>query len=90
MVVATNNKGKLEEIKNIFSDYDIYSLNDKGIKCDIDQEKAISFLENLFILKQEKPYLYTFFVSSLYPIFYLVNFYLLISDCCYEFQLNFF
>ena len=29
MIVATNNKGKLEEIKKILSDYEIYSLKQK-------------------------------------------------------------
>ena len=54
MVVATNNKGKLEEIKNIFSDYDIYSLNDKGIKCDI-LEDGNTFIDNA---KKKAKYVY--------------------------------
>lgn len=35
MIVATNNKGKLEEIKKILSDYEIYSLKEKGIDIDV-------------------------------------------------------
>lgn len=35
MILATNNKGKLREIKEILSDYDIYSLKDKNIDIDI-------------------------------------------------------
>ena len=35
MILATNNKGKLIEIKNILSDYDIYSLKDKNIDIDV-------------------------------------------------------
>ena len=31
MIVATNNQGKLEEIKKIFKDYELYSLKDKDI-----------------------------------------------------------
>lgn len=45
MIVATNNKGKLEEIKKIFSDYDIYSLKDKGINIDV-VEDGNTFLDN--------------------------------------------
>jgi len=32
MIAATNNKGKLEEIRKILTDYKIYSLKDKNIK----------------------------------------------------------
>ena len=35
MIVASNNRGKIDEIKQILSDYDIYSLRDKNIKCDV-------------------------------------------------------
>lgn len=45
MVVATNNKGKLEEIKKIFSSYEIYSLKDKGINIDV-VEDGDNFLDN--------------------------------------------
>lgn len=29
MILATNNKGKLEEVKSILDDYEIYSLKEK-------------------------------------------------------------
>ena len=35
MIFATNNKGKLKEIKEILSEYDIYSLKDKNIDIDV-------------------------------------------------------
>ena len=35
MIFATNNKGKLNEIRNILSQYDIYSLKDKNISIDV-------------------------------------------------------
>ena len=35
MIAATNNKGKLKEIKEILSDYDIYSLKEKNIDIEI-------------------------------------------------------
>ena len=38
MIVATNNKGKLEEIKKIFKDYNLYSLKEKNINCDINED----------------------------------------------------
>ena len=37
IIVATNNNGKITEIKSIFSDFKIYSLND--LKLDIDVEE---------------------------------------------------
>ena len=45
IIVATNNKGKLIEIKKILSDYEIFSLNDLGLKIDI-EEDGNSFKEN--------------------------------------------
>lgn len=39
MILATNNKGKLEEIKEIFNDYEIYSLKDKHIDIDIVEDE---------------------------------------------------
>lgn len=45
MIVATNNKGKLEEIKKIFKDYNLYSLKEKNINCDINED-GNTFLEN--------------------------------------------
>ena len=35
MILATNNKGKLREIKEIFNEYEIYSLKDKNIDIDV-------------------------------------------------------
>ena len=45
MILATNNKGKLEEIRKILTDYKIYSLKDKNINVDVDEDKD-SFLGN--------------------------------------------
>ena len=39
MILATNNKGKLEEIKEIFNDYEIYSLKDKRIDVDVVEDE---------------------------------------------------
>ena len=35
MIIATNNKGKLKEFKEILNNYEIYSLEDKNIKIDV-------------------------------------------------------
>ena len=35
MILATNNKGKLIEIKNILNEYTIYSLKDRNIDIDV-------------------------------------------------------
>ena len=35
MIIATNNKGKLREIKEIFKEYELYSLKDKNISIDV-------------------------------------------------------
>ena len=45
MILATNNKGKLEEIRKILTDYKIYSLKDKNINVDVEEDKD-SFLGN--------------------------------------------
>ena len=45
MILATNNKGKLEEIRKILTDYKIYSLKDKNINVDVEEYKD-SFLGN--------------------------------------------
>ena len=45
MIVATNNQGKLEEIKKIFKDYELYSLKDKDINIDI-IEDGKTFYDN--------------------------------------------
>lgn len=47
MILATNNKGKLKEIKEILTDYEIYSLNDKNIDIDV-VEDADSFFGNAY------------------------------------------
>ena len=39
MILATNNKGKLEEIKKILSSYEIYSLKEKGINIDVIEDQ---------------------------------------------------
>ena len=45
MILATNNKGKLEEIRKILTNYKIYSLKDKNINADVEEDKD-SFLGN--------------------------------------------
>ena len=45
MILATNNKGKLEEIRKLLADYKIYSLKDKNINVDVEEDKD-SFLGN--------------------------------------------
>ena len=39
MIIATNNKGKIREIKEIFSNYELYSLKDKGIDIDVVEDQ---------------------------------------------------
>ena len=39
MILATNNKGKLEEIKSILDEYEIYSLKDKNIDVEVEEDK---------------------------------------------------
>lgn len=45
MIVATNNKGKIKEIKEIFNEYEICSLKDKNINIDV-LEDADTFYGN--------------------------------------------
>ena len=45
MIIATNNKGKIEEIKSILSNYEIYSLKDKNINIEV-VEDADTFIGN--------------------------------------------
>lgn len=45
MTLATNNAGKLREIKSILADYEIYSLREKNIDIDI-EENQDSFYGN--------------------------------------------
>ena len=45
MILATSNKGKLEEIKKILDEYEIYSLKDKNIDVDVIEDQD-TFLGN--------------------------------------------
>lgn len=45
MIIATNNKGKLEEIRKIFNEYQISSLKEKGIDVDVLEDQN-TFLGN--------------------------------------------
>lgn len=45
MIVATNNQGKLKEMKKIFSEYQISSLREKGIDIDVLEDQD-TFLGN--------------------------------------------
>ena len=48
MIFASNNKGKIKEIKEILKDYDIKSLNDANIDIEI-KENGKTFYENALI-----------------------------------------
>ena len=39
MILATNNKGKLEEIKSILNNFEIYGLKESGIDIDIEEDQ---------------------------------------------------
>lgn len=54
IVIASNNKGKVAEIKDILKDLnmEIYSLKDKGIDIEI-EETGETFEENAFIKAEE-------------------------------------
>ena len=39
MIFASNNKGKLQEVKKILSEYKIYSLKDKNIDIDVEEDQ---------------------------------------------------
>ena len=54
MIFASNNKGKIKEIKKIFKDYEILSLNEVNIDIDI-IEDGNSYYENALI-KAKKIY----------------------------------
>lgn len=45
MIIATNNSGKINEIKSILNEYDIYSLSDKNIEIDVVEDQD-TFLGN--------------------------------------------
>ena len=46
MIFASNNAGKLKEVKEIFKDYEIYSLKEKNINIDVVEDGA-TFYENV-------------------------------------------
>lgn len=48
MIFASNNKGKIKEIKEIFEGYDIKSLSDVNIDVDV-EENGKTFYENALI-----------------------------------------
>lgn len=39
IIVATNNPGKLKEIKEIFSEYEVYSMKDLNININVDEDQ---------------------------------------------------
>lgn len=39
MIFASNNKGKLREIRKIFDEYEVKSLNDVGIDIDVEEDQ---------------------------------------------------
>mgnify|MGYP002868775505 CR=1 FL=1 len=43
MILASNNKGKLEEIRKILDDYKIYSLKEKNIDVDVIEDQDTFF-----------------------------------------------
>ena len=45
MIFASNNNGKLKEVRSILSDYEIYSLKDKNILIDVEEDQD-TFLGN--------------------------------------------
>lgn len=54
IVVATNNKGKIEEIKQILSDYEILTLND--INCNIEVDEDADTFEGNSLKKAKEIY----------------------------------
>ncbi len=40
MIVATNNQGKLKELKEILNHYEIYSLRERNIDIDVEEDQA--------------------------------------------------
>ncbi len=48
LVFASNNEGKVKEIREIFKDYKVYSLKDLNIKVDV-QETGKTYLENAIL-----------------------------------------
>ncbi len=52
MLVATGNKNKLKEIREIFSDIEVLGLSDVGIDVDV-EETGTTFAENAYIKAHE-------------------------------------
>lgn len=52
LLVATGNKGKLKEIKEILKGVEVLSLSDAGIDCDV-EETGTTFKENAYIKASE-------------------------------------
>ncbi len=48
LLVATGNKGKLREIREILKDTEVFALSDLGITCDV-EETGKTFAENAYI-----------------------------------------
>ena len=48
IILASNNKDKVKEVKQILKDYDIVSLKDAGISVDV-EENGTTFEENALI-----------------------------------------
>lgn len=40
IVIASNNKGKIKEIKEILTDYELLSLNEAGVDIEVDEDQA--------------------------------------------------
>lgn len=59
MIVATNNKGKLEELKKIFNEFDLYSLSEKGINIEVEETEdtfygnALKKAKEIYKLKEQ-------------------------------------
>ena len=45
IIIASNNKGKIKEVKEIFKQFEIISINDIGLKIDIKEDQD-SFEKN--------------------------------------------
>ena len=52
MIFASNNQGKINEIKKIFKNYEILSLKDVNLNIDI-EENGKSYYENALIKAQK-------------------------------------
>lgn len=52
LLVATGNRGKLREIREILTDTEVLGLSDAGIECDV-EETGTTFAENAYIKAYE-------------------------------------